>query len=293
MDQIVLHSYALEDEEFLRLQAFIQEELGIKMPQEKRVMLESRLQKRVKQLRMDSFSAYCDFVFSPDGMREELVNLIDCVTTNKTDFFREPNHFTYLKDVLIPGMAARGNGRIHDTVRIWSTACSTGEEPYTLAMVMESLREGYGSFEYRILATDISSRVLEVARRGVYSEERIVPVPDEYRRRYLLRSKDRSNPQARVKPMLRNRVSFGRLNLMSPAFGIRERFDIIFCRNVLIYFNKDTQEALLRKLYAHLQPGGHLFLGHSETLTGMHLRLQPVAATIYRKPDGRSNPNAG
>jgi chemotaxis protein methyltransferase CheR len=276
----------LTDEQFASLSRFIEDELGIKMPPAKKIMLESRLQKRLRALNMKDFGTYLDFVFSTEGMSGELLHMIDVVTTNKTDFFREPDHFYYLLNRLLPEEAARSQWGKRRPMRVWSAGCSTGEEPYTLAMILELFRESDPEFEYSILATDISTRVLEKGATAIYDAEKIEPVPIELRKRFLLRSKDREKRLVRIQPHLRRRVSFQRVNLMQDDFGLDELYHVIFCRNVIIYFERKTQEALLAKLYDQLSPGGYLFLGHSETLTGMQLALRSVAPTIYRK-EGR------
>jgi chemotaxis protein methyltransferase CheR len=273
---------ALTDEQFKRLSRFIESELGIRMPPAKKIMLESRLQKRIRALRLGSFEDYLEFVFSEDQKEAELIHMIDAVTTNKTDFFRESDHFDVLLQQLLPRHYAEGWGT-RTPVKAWSAACSTGEEPYTMAMVLSEFARENRDFSFQVLATDISTNALDRGRRAVYPEERISPVPQEYRKRYLLRSKDRSANLVRVKPELRKSVTFHRLNLMHDEYGIRDRFELIFCRNVIIYFERPTQYRLLRHLYDYLVPGGYLFLGHSETLTGMDLPLQTVAPTIYRK----------
>jgi chemotaxis protein methyltransferase CheR len=275
-------SRRLSTEQFTVLSSFVESELGIRMPPAKRIMLESRLQKRLRALSLESFADYIDFVFSDSQKDAELLHMIDAVTTNKTDFFRESDHFDYLTERLLPERYAAGRGR-QRPLNVWSTACSTGEEPYTLAMVLEEFRSSHESFNYGILATDISTRALEHGRAAVYTEERVEPVPQALRKKYLLRSKDRSARLVRIRPELRKRVQFHRLNLMQERYDIRDRFDVIFCRNVIIYFERPTQYRLLTHLYEYLNPGGYLFLGHSETLAGMDLPLESVAPTIYRK----------
>ena len=273
----------LSDSEFRTLSSFIETELGIKMPEAKRVMLESRLQKRVRTLNLSSFAEYLDLVFSDNGDSTEMVHMIDAVTTNKTDFFREPDHFTYMNEQLLPSRYEDGWGSGSD-LKVWSTACSTGEEPYTLAMVLEDFGAHVSRFDYSILGTDISSQVLHKARAAVYTEERAAPIPDGMKKRYLLRSKDRQSKLVRIKPALRKRARFEWINLLAPSIHIRDSFHIIFCRNVIIYFERPNQQKLLRRLFEHLVPGGYLFLGHSETMAGMNLPLMSVAPTIYRKP---------
>lgn len=281
--QISAQIAGLTDAQFERLSGYIESELGIRMPPAKRIMLESRLYKRVRALQHAGFEQYLEHVFRDEEKNGELLHMIDAVTTNKTDFFRESDHFDYLQTRLLPQRFAEGWGE-REPFRVWSAASSTGEEPYTLAMVLQEFADGNSRFSYRILATDISTQVLERGRKAIYTEDRVTSVPDAMKQKYLLRSKDRESRLVRIKPILRRNVLFHRLNLMSEEFGIRDRFEVIFCRNVIIYFERETQARLLRKLYHQLRPGGYLFLGHSETLAGMELPVFSVAPTIYRKP---------
>lgn len=271
----------MTDAEFSRFGDFIQSHCGIKMPSSKKTMLQGRLQKRLRMMKLGSFSAYADFVFSAKGMEEEIFHMIDAVTTNKTDFFREPRHFDFLNNVVLPEIISKSNGTSWIKFKAWSAGCSTGEEPYTLAMVLSQFAESHPSFHFSILATDISTKVLESAHRGMYAEEKIGPVPMAFRQKYLLRSKDK--PVVRIVPELRSGVQFMRLNFMNDDFGLRDSMDIIFCRNVIIYFDRLTQESILRRMCRYLAPGGYLFMGHSETLNGMDLPLVQVSASIYRR----------
>lgn len=274
---------SLNQKDFNRLSTFIYSELGIKMPASKNTMLTGRLNKRLRALNFSNFTEYCDFLFSDKGKEEEMVHLINAVTTNKTDFFREPSHFEYLVQTALPEIDQRCRLEPRRKLRIWSAGCSTGEEPYTLAMVLSEVQASKPNFNYEILATDISTRVLDVARRAVYPMERIEPVATNYRKKYLLRGKDQRNPQVRVVPELRKKVRFGRLNFMVNDFGLPDMVDIIFCRNVIIYFDKETQEQLMNKFCRYLNRGGYLFLGHSESLHGYDTPLTQVAPTVYRK----------
>jgi len=269
----------ISDKDFKRLAAFIEKELGIKMPDTKRVMLESRLHKRLRILDIASFDDYIERVFSGDDV--ELVHMIDMVTTNKTDFFREPDHFDALSSRLLPMALSSNPGKT--MYSFWSAGCSTGEEPYTLAMVLEEFRLAHPSFDYRILASDISSRALAAAINAVYDAERVVPVPPSYKKKYLLRSKDGAGSEVRIKKMLRDKVEFIRLNFMDESFPFDGRFDVIFCRNVIIYFDRETQERILGHMCKYLRSGGNLILGHSETLTGMDLPLRGLAPTVYER----------
>jgi chemotaxis protein methyltransferase CheR len=268
----------MSGKDFLRLKDFIYSECGINIVDSKKTMLEARLQKRLRTLNLASFSNYCDYLFSPEGMQEELTDMIDQVTTNKTDFFREPAHFEYLSRNVLPHLT-----RTRKNIFVWSAGCSSGEEPYTLAMVLSDFASDNRGFSFLILATDISTRVLDKAKFAVYEEERINPVPPEMRKKYLMRNKDRAKKLYRVAPALREQVRFRRLNFMDNDFGFREQMDVIFCRNVIIYFDKPTQEKLLNKFCHYLSPDGYLFMGHSETLFGMDVPLIQVAPTIYRR----------
>jgi len=237
----------------------------------------------LKDLGIRSFSDYFEYLFSPQGMQNELVHMIDVVTTNKTDFFREPAHFSYLSEKAVPELINLYDAGRRRTLNIWSAGCSTGEEPYTIAMVLDELNEKYRGFRYLVLATDISTKVLDIAGTGIYSEDKVGPVPDHLKRKYIMRGKDSRRGMIRIVPELRERVRFRRLNFMEGDFGMREHVDIIFCRNVIIYFDSITQEKLLKRFCGHLVPGGYIFMGHSETLQGMDLPLVPVAPTVYRK----------
>ena len=273
----------LRQSDFRRLAAFIQDYSGIKMPPSKITMLEGRLRHRVRDTGASSLAEYCRMLFDNDGLRAEAVHLIDAVTTNKTDFFREPEHFRILVGQALPAVLASRHAGDQAQVKLWSAACSTGAEPYTLAMVLADWREQRHGMRISILATDLSTEVLTAASRAVYPEAMVAVVPPEFRHRYLLRSRDRSRHLVRVAPELRAWVRFGRLNLMDAEYAVDHDFDAIFCRNVLIYFDKPTQRAVLQRLCKHLRPGGYLFLGHSESLAGMELPLTSVANTVLRR----------
>jgi chemotaxis protein methyltransferase CheR len=273
----------LTDPDFRRLSGFIEGELGIRMPEGKRIMLESRLQKRLRRFGFTTYKQYVDYVFSPEGRETELINMIDAVTTNKTDFFREPDHFEYLVDRILPAALARDGAGISRPFAVWSAGCSTGEEPYTIAMVLEERRSLDPRFSYHIFASDLSTQVLEKAKNAVYEEAKAEVVPLSFKKKYMLRSKDKDKNLVRMKPEIRSRISFERINFMDDRYPVSEAFDVVFCRNVIIYFERQIQEAILRKLCAHLRPGGWLILGHSETLTGMTMPLKGVAPTIYER----------
>ncbi len=267
----------LSDQNFRRLATVIQDYSGIKMPPAKRTMLEGRLRRRVRVLGLRDLADYCGLLFDDGGLDGELVHLIDAVTTNKTEFFREPLHFKYLTDNLLPSLAEPRR------IKVWSAACSTGAEPYTLAMLLQEQAERVAGFDYAILCTDLCTDVLEKAQRGVYPAAMVEVTPPDLHRKYVMRARDVRRDEVRIAPVLRARLRLARLNLMDDSYPVDRDMDLIFCRNVLIYFDKPTQEAVLRRLCAHLRPGAHLFLGHSESVVGMDLPVDQVANTIFRK----------
>jgi len=273
----------LSQRNFQRLATFIEGYSGIKMPPTKVTMIEGRLRRRLRATGMADLKQYCDYLFERDGLATEAIHLIDVMTTNKTEFFREPDHFRFLTEHAVPRLMSTARGGTGTPLKIWSAACSTGAEPYTLAMIFADLALRSSGPRYAITATDISTEVLEVAMAGIYPEAMVAPVPPEFRRRYVLRSKDHAHRQVRIVPELRAAVRFARINLMEVPYQVDREMDIIFCRNILIYFDKETQQAVLRHLTEHLRVGGFLFLGHSETLAGFHLPLEPVGPTVFER----------
>jgi len=275
----------LGPKDFIRLRDLIHTQCGIRMPETKKAMLEVRLGKRLKALALSSFKEYCDFLFSPEGKRRELVRMIDAVTTNKTDFFREAHHFTYLSDTALPALLRTDGIGVRKSLSVWSAGCSTGEEPYSLSIAISEFAADRAGYHFSVLGTDISTRVLEKAKDAVYEEERVAAIPLALRKKYLLRSKDSSKGLVRIAPALRQLVNFRRLNLIEEDYGMREPHHIIFCRNVIIYFDKETRDNVLRKLCSHMVYGGYMFTGHSEMLNGMALPLSQCAPTVYRKTE--------
>lgn len=264
---------------FARLSALIQSYSGIKMPPTKRTMLEGRLRRRMRHLGVAYLDDYCRRLFDEGGLDDELVHLIDAVTTNKTEFFREPAHFRFLAE---RGLAALAQGRRR--IKAWSAACSTGAEPYTLAMVIEEhLLATTSRLDYSILCTDLCTEVLHEAHAGVYAEAMIAPVAHELRARYLMRARNPDRRVVRIVPKLRAQLAFARLNLMDEAYPVDSDMDMVFCRNILIYFDKETQAKVLRRLCSHLRPGGFLFLGHSESIVGMDLPVRQIANTVFER----------
>jgi len=273
----------MNDKIFQRLTSYIYDEMGIKMGENKRVMLQARLAKRIRIVQLDSFEAYCAYLFSNEGQREELASFIHEVTTNKTDFYREPNHFTYLTEQALPTLFQEGRRCQRRPLRVWSSACSTGEEPYTLAMFLHEYEARNQGFSYTVLATDISTTVLREAKDAIYDVRKIDPIPAPIRKKYILRSKNKDSQMVRIAPELRARVEFRWTNLKEPKLTAREMMDVIFCRNVIIYFDQPTQELVLNNLCRQLVSGGFIFMGHSENLNGLNVPLVQIAPTIYRR----------
>ncbi len=273
----------MKDKVFQQFSSFIYDQVGIQLPPSKKTMLEARLQKRLKTHDLATFEEYAEFVFSPQGLLSELVHLIDVVTTNKTDFFREPGHFDFLTQRALPTILSKQDRSHSHPIRIWSAGCSSGEEPYTLAMVISDYAAEQRNCHFSILASDISTRILDTARKAIYSEERTDDIAMHIKKRYLLRSRDRQRGLIRICPELRAMITFKRINFMDNDFGLSEKMDIIFCRNVVIYFDKPTQQSLMQKFHRQLRPGGYLFLGHSETLNGIDVDFKAVGSTVYLK----------
>ncbi len=267
----------MTDRELKQFSEFIYSELGIKITPTKKTMLQARLQRRLRTLNLKSYADYLDYLQSLKGLEVELPQMVDAVTTNTTSFFREPKHFEFLARNILPTWQKKYG---HRTFSVWNAGCSSGEEPYTTAMVLMDHHERISPLKFSIVATDISTDILHKAARAVYEEEKIATIPVEFRRKYLLRSKDKAKRLVRIVPELREKVSFRRLNFMD-NFQFREKMDLIFCRNVMIYFDKKTQHELVGKFCNHLEPGGHLFIGHSESLSGTGLPLRQLAPATY------------
>lgn len=272
----------LSDQDFRSIAALVGDHTGIKLPPTKQLMVEGRLRKRAHALGYRDLREYCRHLFEGGGLDSEFSHLVDAVTTNKTDFFREPDHFTFLAERIVPDLLAAGCGQRR--LKLWSAASSTGAEAYTIAMVMADLALRRSELRFSILGTDISRRVLDQARRAIYPEDMIAPVPADMRQRYLMIADGPSfERDARVVPELRNLCRFQHLNLMDRHYPIDRDVDVIFLRNVLIYFDKDVQEAVVSRLFGHLRPGGYLVLGHSESMIGTNLNLRLAAPAVFRK----------
>lgn len=270
----------MTEQTYLRFKEFIEGNLGIKIPPAKKVMLESRLAKRVRALGLETIEKYCDYVFGPEAFDTEIQQLIDAVTTNETHFFRESHHFDFLRNIVLPEFVQQGI----DDLNIWSVAAATGQEAYTLAMVIEDFMTSTGKrFRYRILGTDINETVLHIAETGIYTEHQMEKVPHAQRKRYCRENRDPAQKTMRIIPALRDRVVFRKMNLMNETYPLGKMYQIVFCRNVFIYFERETQKKVLNRVFSHLAPGGYLFMGHSENLSNTGLPLTNVSSAVYRK----------
>ncbi len=277
----LINDSVLSDADFMKLSAFIYTNYGIKLPITKKTMLQSRLLARLKANNIDSFKEYCQFVLSGKAGEAEIVNMIDLVSTNKTDFYRESAHFDFMKSVALPEFAKNNPGK---KMAVWSSASSSGEEAYTAAIVISEFLENNKKFDFSVFGTDISTRILEKASLGIYPLERVDVIPLTQKKKYLLKGKDPEKPMVRIIPELRAKTKFERLNLMDNSYSnVPKEFDIIFCRNVLIYFDRETQEKVINKLCLHLKKGGYFFLGHSESVSGITVPLRQIKPTIFER----------
>lgn len=275
---------ALTPAQFADFSEIIATQLGIKMPPSKQTMLQSRLVRRLRELEIDSIEEYHHRFFNDAAHRaEELEHLLNLATTNKTDFFREPDHFDVLVKEVLPAWLSRPTGR---TFQVWCAGCSTGEEAYTIAMMLTE-QQAARRFDFSIRATDVCTRVLDTAMQAIYTAEQIRPVPPAFRAKYLLRSRDRSDDRVRIAPEVRAKIRFGHLNFLSPDFGLPDTYDVIFFRNVMIYFDRETQQEVVGKMCRNFQPGGTLFIAHAETLQGLPLPLRTVGTSVYRHEPAR------
>ncbi len=268
--------YTITEEEFCRFSSLIYKEAGISLGEQKKSLLASRLSKRLRDLDLTTFSDYYTKV-TEDHSGEEFTRVLDLVSTNKTDFFREPKHFDFLRERILPELERAKR------IRIWSSACSTGEEPYTIAMTLYEHAQNPEQWDFKILASDLSTRVLAQAASGTYNEDRFRDVPPDVLQRHFLRGRGDRAGLFKVKDHLASAITFRRVNLMDERFPIKNPLDLIFCRNVMIYFDRPTQQTLVNKFHGYLKPGGYLFIGHSESLQWVTHPFKSLAPTIYQK----------
>jgi len=277
---ILQDNLVLTDQEFENISQLVYDHCGIDLHEGKKELVRSRLAKLVRKYNASSFEEYRTRVVS-DKSDQMMTELTDAISTNLTSFFRESQHFQFLSDTLIPELILRKSGK-PSKIRCWSAGCSTGEEPYTIAItLLESLRND-PQWDVKILATDISSRVLQWAQQGLYDEQRVAPVPGALKSRYLSAVRHNGKTHYQVCPTLQKTIVFKYLNLME-SWPFKGPLDFIFCRNVMIYFDKSTQQKLVHRYWETLDRGGYLFTGHSESLTGIAHKFRYIQPTIYRK----------
>lgn len=274
-----IKGYVLTDKDFDNFRKLIYKASGIYLNRSKKELVHARLSKRLRQTEFKSFKEYYQFVKKGDS-GAELVHLIDAISTNLTNFFREPAHFKYLTKEVFPEIFAGPKSSLR--VRFWNAGCSTGEEPYSLAFTLLKHLHNPADLNVKILATDISTRVLQKAMSGVYAKDRLINIPGLDRKKYFNTVRQGKNGYYRVKDSIRDLITFRHLNLMEP-FPFKEIFDVIMCRNVMIYFDRGVQETLVNKFYNCLKPGGYFLIGHSESLTRIKQPFKYMKPTIYRK----------
>ncbi len=281
MSMLTLQDVVLGEKEFRQISDLVYEHCGINLHDGKKELVRSRLAKRLHKGRFTSFSAYIKHVLE-DPTGKEFSILIDSLSTNLTKFFREDRHFEYMRTELLPRLVKAKESRRQFRIRGWSAGCSSGEEPYSIALTLLDALGGKGRWDIKLLATDVSTRILERAQAGVYDKDRIDPIPLPLRSKYLVSRREGNKERYEVGPAMREMVIFRYLNLMKD-WPIKGPLDFIFCRNVMIYFDKPTQARLIRRFYDLLGSGGVLFTGHSESLTGIEHAFKYVQPTIYLK----------
>lgn len=271
------HEIQLSDKTFSKIQNKIYNEIGVNLKSSKKLMVKARLLKRLKILSIHDFDEYLRYIDRNNG---ELVILYNILTTNVTHFFREEHHFDYLINQVLPIIEKNSKNK---TIRVWSAGCSSGEEVYTLAIVLKEFFPK--TWTIKILGTDINTEVLTIAKEGIYSSEAVKKIPYMLLKKYFYMGTGKNEGFFKVKEVLKQSVTLGRLNLNDNRFPIKNQVNIIFCRNVFIYFDKRTQQKILRKFYRVLKPNGYLFLGHSESINTSEYKDEwtPVFKTTYRK----------
>ena len=260
----------------------IYEHSRIRLGADKQTLLSNRLQKRLRVLGLKSYDDYCAVLQSPEGS-DEIEELVDLISTNHTKFFREPDHFSFLVNRALPALIPRLVS-LRSPLRLWSAASSSGEEPYTMAIVVAEHLRAYHSLEWQVTASDISRRMLAHAQQGIYQMDAVQTVPPELLKRYFHKGVGIRAGTCRIKPELKERLRFERINLFQATYPVARKQHVIFCRNVMIYFDPPSRAIAVQRLTQHLSPGGFLIVGHSESLLGTRHGLQPIQQGIYQRP---------
>jgi len=267
-DYTNIYNSKLSDNDFNKISKFIGENYGIRLPPLKKAMVQNRLYKRLKATKINTFDSYIKYVFSTEG-KKEIEFMVNEISTNKTDFFREDGHYEFLKEIVTNSS---------NSVRVWSAGCSTGEEPITLAMVLQEKAK-----RYNIFGSDISTSALNKAKNAIFTTDKTKDIPDNLLKKYFDKNILEKKITYKAKDILTKNIKYGQINFMSSNYGISNIFDIIFFRNVLIYFNIETQKQILHKVLKNLKPGGYLFIGHSEAIYDHSLNIKNVNPSVYIK----------
>jgi chemotaxis protein methyltransferase CheR len=279
-NNVDIYSQKLSDEEFRRIQRFMLDTLGIKLAPIKIVMVNSRLIKRLKNTGIGNFKDYLDYALSPEGrVSGEFECMIDELTTHKTDFFREPEHFVFLREQILPKFVPDR----YNPFKIWSAGCSTGEEPYTMGMILSEYQLANPAFDFSIYATDVSNASVLKGVRAIYNKDSLSNVDKNLVRKYFLISRDSTENKVRVMKQLREKIHFSILNLVDDYFFQNDSLDVIFCRNTLIYFDDGSKKQVVGKLIEKLKPGGYLYVGLSETVSQFSTAIKQVSPSVYVK----------
>lgn len=278
MNEFILNSRVYE-----QFKALIYEKSGINLGDNKEALLKARLTKRLRTHNLSNFEDYYKIV-KKDNSGNEINWMLNAISTNVTSFFREPKHFEFIRSEFLPGFIKKTGHPDNNCLKIWSAGCSTGEEPYSIAICLDEYKNSKGRnlFSYRILATDLSTNVLEKARSGIYSHNSIKNIPANHKQKYFQKGLGSKSGQIKIKMEIQKTIIFRQLNLMN-SFSFSDKQDIIFCRNVLIYFNEKDQENIISRFYKTIKPFGYLFIGHSESLMKYKTDFKYLKPTIYIK----------
>ncbi len=274
--------FTITDKEFCAFRDLILKEAGISLSDAKRPLVCSRLGRRLRHLGFRTFSQYLDYLMTHDPRGEERLTMINCITTNKTGFFREPHHFEFLREQVLPQLRQRALAGGQWRLRVWSAGCSSGEEPFSIAITVREALGSLSGWDVKILASDIDTEMLGTGEAGVYPEQKLENVPEKIQRRYFLRGTGELAGYLKARPEIRDLIAFRRINLTEDPWPIQTRFDVIFCRNVIIYFSRETQQGLFERMAGYLAPDGYLMVGHSENLHWLSDLFVSVRGTIYR-----------
>jgi len=275
--------YRISDTEFELLRSLVKELTGINLSDHKKMLVVSRLSKRLRTLGLTSFAGYYRYITEGSKGRDEIDHLINRMTTNKTDFYRESHHFDFMQKTALPQIYEEGRRQGKLKVRVWSAGCSSGEEPYTIAITLKEFFKSKPGWNVKLLATDLDTEMLDKSKAGIYKDQIVSPIPNEYLRTYFKKGVGENEGLFMAKGALKDMVVFRRHNLVYDSLPTKRRFDIIFCRNAIIYFDEETKIKVINQFYNALKEGGYLFLGHSESPVGCETKFKLLGNSLYRK----------